>query len=64
MANAHVTTASIEFHTRLGEAQSLLDNVVGLYPVGSVVPDPISVRVQLLLVGHHVDAAIWELARS
>jgi hypothetical protein len=64
MANAHVITAPVEFHTRLGEAQSLLDNIVGLYPAGSVVPDPISVRAQLLLAGHHVDAAIWELARN
>jgi len=62
-ANAHVITASVEFHTRFGEAQSLLDNIVRLSPVGSAVPDPISVRVQLLLVGHHVDTAIWELAR-
>ena len=64
MANAHVITASVEFHTRLGEAQSVLDNIVMAHPVGSTIVDPTSLRVRLLLAGHHIDAAIWELARS
>ena len=63
MATSNPTIASVELHTRLGEAQSVLDNIVGQFPVGSTIADPIAVRVQLLLAGHHIDAAIWELAR-
>jgi len=47
MANAHVTTASVEFHTRVGEAQSVLDNIVMAHPVGSTIVDPTSLRVRL-----------------
>ena len=44
--------------------QSVLDNIVMAHPVGATIVDPTSLRVRLLLAGHHIDAAIWELARS
>jgi hypothetical protein len=63
MAKGNPTTASVEFHTRLGEAQSVLDNIVMTYPVGSTIADPISIRIQLLMASHDIDVAIWELER-
>jgi hypothetical protein len=63
MAKGNPTTASVEFHTRLSEAQSVLDNIVMTYPVGATINDPIAVRIQLLMSNHDIDVAIWELER-
>jgi hypothetical protein len=63
MATANPTTASVEFHTRLSEAQSVIDNIVMTYPTGTPINDPISVRIQLLMASHDIEAAIWELER-
>jgi hypothetical protein len=63
MANDR-TIATGAFHVRLAAAQGLLQQIAMQTPVGAAFADPVDVRVQLLLAGHHIDCAVWELAKS
>jgi len=57
------TLATRAFHTRIAAAQDLLHQIAMRTPIGAAFADPVDVRVQLLLVGHHIDCALWELAK-
>jgi hypothetical protein len=56
MANDR-TFATAAFHTRIAAAQDLLRQIAMRTPIGAAFADPVDVRVQLLLAGHHIDCA-------
>jgi hypothetical protein len=56
--------ATMAFHTRIAAAQDLLYQIAMQTPVGASFADPVDVRVKLLLAGHHIDCALWELAKG
>ena len=63
MANDR-TFATRAFHTRIAAAQDPLHQIAVQTRVGAAFTDPVDVRVQLLLVGHYIDCALWSWLKA
>jgi hypothetical protein len=54
---------SDQVRDRINDALVLLNSILDANPYGVAIADPLTTRTQLLLAGHHVEAAMWALAK-